>query len=147
MCHAMVVHRSVHWLQPRFCAPQFEAAAAALAAAGHCLWLDPNKTSLSTYNVVRGASGGATIGATDGAAASGNGASNGRGTKRSENGVVKKAVIEARSPVQIAKAVKVRLFRFVWSFLCLTSTPARRCHLLLNQHDPSTIHAIAQTCL
>ena len=68
---------------------QFSAEAAKLAKAGNCLWLDPAKTSFGVFSVVQEAVGGG-------------------GTKRGENGAAKKHVVEARSPIQIAKAVKVR---------------------------------------
>lgn len=69
---------------------QFTAACEARAAAGETLWVDPAKTSLGVFTLVQAAAEAA-----------------GRGKKRGDDGKVKAAVVKGRSPIQIAKAVKV----------------------------------------
>jgi hypothetical protein len=67
---------------------QFKEAVARRARGGQCLWIDPDKTSLGVFTIVE---------------AEGQKS----GQKRDESGIGRKLVVESRSPIQIAKAIKV----------------------------------------
>jgi hypothetical protein len=96
---------------------QFPAEVKAMAEEGTTLWLDPNRTSFGIYSIVHAAS-------------------SAKGTKRTQNGAAKKkAIKESRSPVQIAKAVKVlqhsamrqRWFATHVPITCLRLSPVAVC--------------------
>jgi hypothetical protein len=80
---------------------QFGAAVEQRAANGDCLWLDPAKTSFGIYSIVN---------------CKGTGSSADK--KRQENGAAKKRIVEERSPIQLAKAIKVPQVAIALKLLC-----------------------------